>query len=79
MTKNPHRLIEDIRKDLADGGIALGHAEMTTEAARREETACRNRVNELQKEFDAAVEAMRKDPAFKGTDWAAKPSRYEAQ
>ena len=48
----------------------------TRRAAEREETACRNRLNELQQQFDAAVEQIRK-AAPNDSDWGRKTAENQ--
>ena len=58
---------------LAAANDRLTHMKSVTEAARREETAARNKVNEAQRLFDALVAEVKKS-APRDSDWRCPPS-----
>lgn len=63
------RPLSDIEHDLHVARESLRAAEQRTAIARNEETTARNYVNDLQKEIDQRVVALRKS-APRDTDWS---------
>ena len=69
MTDKP--TLTDLTKDLAVANQRLLELEQRESVARNETTDQRNRVNTLQKQFDAAVVEVR-NAAARETDWGQR-------
>lgn len=63
------RGLQEIALDMLSANSDLAQAKDELDAARRKETRAINRVNELQKELDAAIAGLKK-AAPRDSDWA---------
>lgn len=71
-----HRTLAEIEEGLTRATNAHKDAKTRAEMAAREATAALNVVNTLQKELDAAIDALKKD-AHGETDWRHQLRRRE--
>lgn len=74
MTEKRPRTLGDIEKELFEADENLINAKREVARARSAETDALNRINGIQKEFDAAVDALKKN-ADGGTDWRVQNRR----
>lgn len=68
MITGPKRALSVIEADLAKAHFEYEEAAQTSRTANAEETRCLNNLNDLQIEFDAAVEVLRKSGGHR-THW----------
>lgn len=76
MTENKPRTLAQIEEDLIRATKAHEDAKTRAQMARRDATAALNALNTIQKEFDAAVDALKKN-ADGETAWREQVRRRE--
>lgn len=61
--------LSDVQNALKAAHDAYMSACQAEDTARRERTACQNKLNEAQREFDKAIEQFKAQNAGRDTDW----------
>lgn len=72
------RDLSAIVSDMRTAAATLAEADAIEHAARSRQSAARDRVNDLQREFDAAIASL-KQSAPEGSNWHGQQLRHAAR